>query len=80
MNKTEVIINKPFLINDDIDLSVINLENYFEESLKNREVIEKVKNESEILINGIKFDLRTPLIFLYLNFSYLDGFLYIIIN
>jgi hypothetical protein len=68
------------LINEDIDLLVITLENYLEESIKNREEIEKVKNECDILINGIKFDLRTPLIFLYLNFSYLDGFLYIIIN
>ena len=46
----------------------------------NKEMFEKVKTECEVLINGIVFDLRTPLLFLYFNFSYLDGFLYIIIN
>lgn len=81
MNKTDVIINKPFLIKENIEnSSEVNLENYLEQSLGDKEIFEKVKSESSILINGIEFDLRTPLIFLYFNFSYLDGFLYITIN
>jgi hypothetical protein len=80
-----VILNKPFLFSDELktnqdELLNLTLEKYLETIITNSNFLLKVKNEGSILINGIEMNMKTPLIFLYLNFSYMDSFLYISIN
>ena len=58
----------------------LTLEKYLESAINNNQSLYKVKNEGSILVNGIEINLKTPLVFLYLNFSYMDSFLYLSIN
>lgn len=85
MNKTDVVLNKPLVLTEEQKLNTtellsLTLEKYLEMSITSNQQLYKVKNESSILINGIEMNLKTPIMFLYLNFSYMDNFLYISIN
>lgn len=85
LNKTDVVLTKPLFMTEEqkvntSDLLNLTLEKYLEISINNIQQLYKVKNESSILINGIEMNLKTPILFLYLNFSYMDSFLYITIN
>jgi len=85
MNKTEVILNKPLVLSEELkfnqeELLGLSLEKFLDLNINNNQALQKLKNESSILINGIEMNIKTPIVFLYLNFSYMDSFLYITIN
>jgi hypothetical protein len=69
-------LNKPFVLNEGIDLENYSLKDYFYDYF-NPEVLEGIKQRMKILIHGIEIDLNLPLLFVYYNFSNLDQFLYI---
>ncbi len=75
-NKTDIVLNKPFVLNDGIDFENYSLQNYFNDYF-NPEVFDGIKQRMKILIHGIEIDLNLPLLFIYYNFAYMDQFLYI---
>ena len=41
------------------------------------ETYELIKEKMKIIIHGVEIDVSLPILFVYLNFAYMDNFLYI---
>lgn len=79
-DKTDVVLTKPFII-DDEDLIYLSFK-YFVLGNFEKQTAEMIlsKDLSTVIVNGTEIDFNTPMLFLLANFTYLDMFLYIIIN
>lgn len=77
-NKTDVILNKPLLLNKDSlsKYESYSIENFLYDVL-GTETYAIIKEKMKIIIQGFELDLNLPLLFVYLNFAYMDNYLYI---
>lgn len=77
-NKTDIILNKPFILNDShlSDYENYSLANYLNDYFS-PEAYDAIKEKMKILIHGVEMDMNLPLLFVYYNFTHLDQFLYL---
>ena len=75
-NKTDLIITKP--INVPIEnINTYTLKNYLTDVF-GEELYNLLKEKTKIIIHGLEIEERISFLFYYLNFSYMDNFLYIV--
>lgn len=75
-DKTDIIIVKPF--NYEEEFADMTLKHFILSCFDNK-TAEFILNKCKIVINSSEFELNVPMIFLVLNFCYIDLFLYITI-
>ena len=75
-NKNDLIITKPIYVPNE-KIHTYTLKDYFIEVFS-EELYKELKEKTKIIIHGLEVEDQISFIFYYLNFSYMDNFLYII--
>jgi hypothetical protein len=79
--QTEVILNKPLAIYTEKEnylsyYAEYSLGSFLRDNLASG-IYEMLVENTRIIIHGVEIDLRLPVLFLYMNFAYMDNYLYI---
>ncbi len=71
-------MNKPLILDKDNlpNYEVYSLENYLIDVLS-PETFGVVREKMKVIIQGLELDTSMPIFFIYLNFAYMDNYLYI---